>query len=160
MPIPHHLRIKPSFDIIQEEARTDIPEATFKQEVVSNPSSLCLLLTLTFHFFLFQSRFTFIIGFNIVLFWTDPLIEGTQGSTSVSPAPREEPLPVPPPAEWSPDTAQSPDVPYDQMTTTSHDSYHEASEVSPAQSLPLIQATSPVIKEGPTNLMIVTRHST
>src|SRR5882762_87280 len=116
MPIPHHLRIEPSLDIIQEEARTDIPEATFRQEVVSNPTSLALLLTLTFHFFLFQAQFTFIIGFNIVLFWTDPLVEGIQGSASISPASREEPLPVPPPAEWSPDTAQSPVVPDDWMT--------------------------------------------
>src|SRR5882762_7300936 len=155
MPIPHHLRIKPSFDIIQEEARTDIPEATFKQEVVSNPSSLCLLLTLTFHFFLFQARFTFIIRFNIVLFWTDPLVEGTQGSASTSPASREEPLPVPPPAEWSPNSDQSPDVSDDRVTTSSHDSYHEASEISPAQSLPSVQATSPVTEEGPTDLIII-----
>src|SRR5882762_5173633 len=105
MPIPHHLRIEPSFDIVQEEARTDIPEATFKQEVVSNPTSLGLLLAFTFHFFLFQSRFTFIIGLNIVLFWTDPLVEGTQGSASTSPTSREEPLQVPPPAERSLDSA-------------------------------------------------------
>src|SRR5882762_7906121 len=99
MPIPHHLRIEPSLNVIQEEAQTDIPEATFKQEVVSNPTSLGLLLAFTFHFFLFQAQFTFIIGLNIVLFWTDPLVEGTSSSASISPASREEPLPVPPPAE-------------------------------------------------------------
>ena len=155
MPIPHHLHIEPSLDIVQEEARTDIPNATFNQEVVSNPSSLALLLSLTFHFFLFQTRFTFIIRFNIVLFWTDPLVEGTSSSASISPASREEPLPVPPPAEWSPNSAQSPDVPDDRMTTSSHDSYHEASEISPAQSLPSVQATSPVTEEGPTDLIII-----
>ena len=128
MPIPYHLRIEPSFDIVQEEARTDIPEATFKQEIISNPSSLGLLLTLTFHFFFFQAHFTFIIGLNIVLFWTDPLVEGTQGSASLSPASREEPLPVPPPAEWSPDSAQSPDHLNGRMTISSNDSYHEAAE--------------------------------